>query len=112
MRLYADDTALIASNPNLDSAQSQAKELFTNLYHWCVANKLSINSDKTCFVLFHMKNKPIPRNFNCIQTEVMQINRVESVQYLGMLLDENLYWHGHVDQVCASLVSCEIFWYI
>ena len=35
----------------------------------------------------------------------MQINRVESVQYLGMLLDEKLYWHEHVDQICASLVK-------
>ena len=47
---------------------------------WCIANKLSINSDKTNFVLFHMKNKPVPRNFACITTEAMQINRVKSVQ--------------------------------
>ena len=60
---------------------------------------------KNSFVLFHLKNKPFPRNFTCIQTEVMQINRVESVQYLGMLLDEKLYWHEHVDQICASLVK-------
>ena len=105
VRLYADDTAIITSNPNLESARYQAKESFTKLYHWCVANKLSINSEKTSFVLFHLKNKPIPRNFTCIQTEVMQIDRVESVQYLGMLLDEKLYWHEHVDQICASLVK-------
>ena len=84
---YADDTAIITSNPDLESARYQAKELFTKLYHWCVANKLSINSEKNSFVLFHSKNKPIPRNFTCIQTEVMQINRVESVQYIGMLLN-------------------------
>ena len=34
----------------------------------------------------------------------MQINRVESLQYLWMLLDENLYWHEYVDQICASVV--------
>ena len=43
VRLYADDTAIITSNPNLESARYQAKESFTKLYHWCVANKLSIN---------------------------------------------------------------------
>ena len=105
VRLYADDTAIITSSPNLESARYQAKELFTKLYHWCVANKLSINSEKNSFVLFYLKNKPIPRNFTCIQTEVLQINRVESVQYLGMLFDEKLYWHEHVDQICASLVK-------
>ena len=92
VRLYADDTPIIISDSNIDIAQRQAREMFTKLYHWCVANKLSINSDKTNFVLFHMKNKPVPKNFTCIQTDVMQITRVNSVHYLGMSLDENLYW--------------------
>ena len=105
VRLYADDTAIITSDSNLDIAQRQAREMFTKLYHWCVANKLSINSDKTNFVFFHMKNKPVPKNCTCIQTDVIQITRVQSVQYLGMSLDENLYWHEHVDQICASLVK-------
>ena len=105
VKLYADDTDIITSNSNLDTAQRQAREMFTKLYHWCVANKLSINSDKTNFVLFHMKNKPVPKNFTCIQTDVMQITRVKSVQYLGMSLDEDLNWHDHVDQICASFVT-------
>ena len=52
-----------------------------------------------------MKNKPVPKYFECIQIEVMQIKTVNSVQYLGMLLDGNLYWHEHVDQICASFVK-------
>ena len=105
VRLYADDTAIITSDSNLDIAQRQAREMFTKLYHWCVANKLLIDSDKTNFVLFHMKNKPVPKNFTYIQTDVMQITRVKSVQYLGMSLDQNLYWHDHVNHICASLVK-------
>ena len=88
MRLYADDTVIITSNSKLDIAQRQAREMFTKLYHWCDANKLSINSDKTNFVLFHMINKPVPKKCTCIQTDVMQITRVKYVQYLGMSLDE------------------------
>ena len=91
VRLYADNTAIITSSINLDIAQQQAREMFTKLYHWCVANNLSINNDKTNFVLFHMKNKPVPKHFECIQTYVIQINRVNFIQYLGMLLDEHLY---------------------
>ena len=52
-----------------------------------------------------MKNKPVPKHFEYIQTDVMQVNRVNSIQYLGMLVDEHLYWHEHVDQICASLVK-------
>ena len=87
-RLYADDTALITSNHNFNIVQDQGKELFMKLYHWCIANKLSINSDKTNLVLFHFKNEPIPRDFTGLQTQAMKIDRVQSVHYLGMLLDE------------------------
>ena len=57
VRLYADDTAIITSDSNSDIAQRQARQMFIKLYHWCVANKLSINSEKTNFVLFHIKKQ-------------------------------------------------------
>ena len=44
---YADDTAAISSDSSLDIAQRQSRERFTKLYHWCLANTLSINND-TC----------------------------------------------------------------
>ena len=70
-----------------------------------VWHKLSINSNKTNFVLFHMKNKPVPNDFDSIQTNHMTIGRVKTVNYLGLVIDENLYWNAHVDFVCASLVK-------
>ena len=72
---------------------------------WCVANQLSINSEKTNFVLFHTKNKPIPEHFDCIQTTFFTINRVRFVHYLGLMIDENLYWHMHAEYVYNSLVK-------
>ena len=105
VRLFADDTSLLSSGPNLNDVIDQAKELFHKLYHWCVANKLSINSDKTHFVLFHTKNKPVPNDFDSIRTDHMTINRAKIVNYLGLVIDENLYWNAHVDSVCASLVK-------
>ena len=103
--LYADDPALITNNHTFNIVQDRGKELFMKLYHWCIANKLSINSDRTYLVLFHLKNKPVPRDFTGLQTQAMKIDRVQSVQYLGMLLDEKLYWHEHVTQTCASLIK-------
>ena len=43
--------------------------------------------------------------FNVSLTNPMQINRVKSVPYMGMVLGGNLYWHKHVDQNCASLMK-------
>ena len=59
-----------------------------------------------------MKNKPVPNNFGSIQTEHMTIRRVKTVNYLGLVIDENLYWNAHVDYICAALVIlCNIWSY-
>ena len=105
VRWFEDDTSLLSSGLNLNDVIDQANELFHKLYHWCVANKLSINSDKTHFVLFHTKNEPVPNDFDSIRTDHMTINRAKIVNYLVLVTDENLYWNAHVDSVCASLVK-------
>ena len=93
------------SDRNIDVVKEKASDLFENIFRWCVANQLSINSEKTNFVLFHAKNKPIPENFDCIQTTYLTIDRVKCVQYLGLMIDENLYWHMHVEHVYNSLLK-------
>ena len=35
----------------------------------------------------------------------MTIKRAKLVNYLGLVIDENLYWNANVDSVCASLVK-------
>ena len=64
-----------------------------------------LTARRQLFVLFHTKNKPIPEHFDCIQTTFLTINRVEFVQYLGLMIDENLYWHMHAEYVYDSLVK-------
>ena len=61
LRLFADDTALFSWHSNLTALTTEIKSKFTNLYNWCIANKLTINDDKTKFMLFHTINKPVPK---------------------------------------------------
>ena len=105
VKLFADDTFLFTNDKNVYAAKEKASNLFEKISRWCVAKQLSINSEKTNFVLFHTKNKPIPEHFDCIQTTFFTINRVKFVQYLGLMIDENLYWHMHAEYVYNSLVK-------
>ena len=45
-----------------------------------------------------MKNRPVPNDFDCIETNLMTIRRVKIVNYLGFV-DENLFWNANVDFV-------------
>ena len=75
------------------------------LCHWCIENKLTISIEKTNFVLFHTLNKPLVKNLREIETEAMNIKRVDVVTYLGVTIDENLTWKSHVENVCNSLLK-------
>ena len=59
--LFADDASIILCNKNLTDLIGARKETYRHIIKWCYDNKLTINHDKTCFVLFHTKNKPVPR---------------------------------------------------
>ena len=43
-----------------------------------------------------MKKKPVPNDVDRIETNHMTIRRAEIVNYLGLAIDENLYWNAHV----------------
>ena len=102
IRLFADDTALFMSHFDLHILVETVTLRVNELCKWC---KMIINIDKTNFVLFHTINKPIPDDFKEIKTEYMDIQRVNTFQYLGVTLDETLNWHEHLDKLCESLLK-------
>ena len=93
------------SHPDLTALIANIKSKFEDLFKWCISNKLTINAEKTKFVLFHTINKPMPQQLNEIETEFMTIMRVKSFKYLGLTLDETLNWNEHVNELCKSLIK-------
>ena len=51
------------------------------------------------------KNKPVPKNLETLDTSVMNINRVNYFNYLGVIIDEKLNWHEQAENVCKSLLQ-------
>ena len=65
--------------------------------------KLSLNISKTHHVLFS-KNKNVKSDTHVLKLDNTIINRVKCVKFLGLLIDENLNWHEHIDS-CRSNIS-------
>ena len=59
---------------------------FNNLYDWCISNKLTINSEKTQFMVFHTPNKPMPNN---LTSQYDKISRCDIWWKIEM---EQPYW--------------------
>ena len=60
---------------------------------WAKLNKLSLNTNKMTLMVFHRKQKQL-KIIN-ISNDNIQIERVHSFNFLGILLDETLSWKNH-----------------
>ena len=74
----------------------QITELVT-LSTWLCANKLSLNIDKTNFVIFHHPQKKIRHSLK-IRIYDKIIKHVNS-KFLGIMIDSNLNWKHHIYEV-------------
>ncbi len=72
---------------------------------WFQANKLTVNLEKTCFIIFKSKHKQIPEYLNSIQIGNAIIKKVPSAKYLGVVLDEKLNWKEHISTLNKSLLK-------
>ena len=105
MRLFADNTALYTVNTDLKVLISSVKVKIQQLFKWCICNKLTINIDKTYFVLFHTVNKLVPDGFTEIATTHMTIKQATEMKYLGLVLDDILNYNEHIQSICNSLLK-------
>ena len=83
---------------------NEAKSL-VNVYSWLSANKLSLNIDKTNFIIFHPPQK-IPHYQVNLQINNKQIKQEESIKYLGIYIDSNLRWKHHISHISKKIKQC------
>ena len=103
IRIFADDTSIIVIGDNIETVTKDAENIMCNLNKWFIANKLTLSTNKSCFIIFHSpysRNIEIPSILNFVDKS---INRETSVKYLGVTLDEHLNWNLHISEICNSL---------
>ena len=98
--MYADDTTLYSRNfPANDTINRE----FHKVFNWFCVNKLSLNIDKTKFMIFHNRNKNITQLIPEISINDHTISRVTKFNFLGIVIDENLNWNSHLDKICFKI---------
>lgn len=102
LRLFADDTNVFVSHSNVNYVKRLAEMALVNLHKWFNVNQLSLNLKKTCFSVYSNKNCD---NIKELEVENHILKRTKIVKYLGMLVDENLTWANHIDQICKKLTK-------
>ena len=98
---FADDTTLVFAHRNLKYLRFCVELELCTIRDWFHANKLTLNIDKSSYLLFAV-NKGTHVNFK-LSIDGFEIPRVKQVKFLGTWLDEHLHWDAHVSKLIVQL---------
>ena len=113
--MFADDTSLIATLRTfytfLPKSKSDINVLSRRISHelslvndWLQINKLSLNVDKTKYMLFHntQKKMSLYEHLN-LQFNGVTIERTPHFNFLGIVINENLNWTDHITHLSSKI---------
>ena len=82
--MYADDTSVQLSGNDLNDLINSLNAELQLVCTWLQANKLSLNAQKTFFLVFH---RAIIKDHNmCIHMGGSALNKSISIKYLGVII--------------------------
>ncbi len=104
-KLYADNTAIVASSLSYIELILMLRIEMSNVVEWLRLNKLTLNVSKTKLMIFGTQHK-----LRSVTDLSLHINNelVESVtvfKYLGVFLDQTLSFDHHIERVYKKTCS-------
>ncbi|KAJ8044616.1 RNA-directed DNA polymerase from mobile element jockey [Holothuria leucospilota] len=97
--LFADDTNIFFTD-NDSNLEKTVNDELCRFYKWFVSNKLSLNVDKTNYMVFNKGRNNY--NFNISMNNKPLLN-VHCTKFLGVYIDDKLSWKDHVQYVSAQI---------
>jgi len=100
--LFADDTTLLIRHRNVDDLTALTNTELAHMSKWFDTNKLSLNVDKTKYILFtlhnNIRNTPLE-----IAIKGTNIERTSHIKFLGVTVDETLTWESHISNIASKI---------
>ena len=93
--LYADDTCVLLNGKHLDELMVLINEELNLLFTWLQANKLSLNGQKTYYIIFH---RAIIKVTVIVMGDSI-ITATNEIKYLGVIIDNKITWLPHITYV-------------
>lgn len=96
--MFADDTVITVAEKTNEQLDINAYIAFNVAKQYCHSNELVLNEKKTLQMVYKIGN---------VETKagLPELKMEESTKYLGVVVDENLTWRPHIDQLCKKLSS-------
>lgn len=99
---FADDTNLMCSGKNLKKLRIALCKDLDLLYDWLCANRLSVNTGKTEFIVFRPPRHNIDTRLT-LRFHNTKLFESTKIKYLGIILDNKLNWKAHITELRKKL---------
>ena len=97
--IYADDTSVLLIRKDYIALVKLLTLELVKLSVWLIkANKLSLNVQKTYYMVFHRARIKIDKH-PVVTMDNVCLNKTESLTYLGIIIDHKLNWTSHIAHV-------------
>lgn len=100
--LFADDSTTIIKCSDTNTYECEINKTIKDIINWLDNNNLIINISKTNIMQFHQRTSLQSLN---IEYDGQNIENVTVTKFLGILIDNQLSWKPHADEVCKKLSS-------
>lgn len=97
---FADDTTVYMKGGDVKQLCSDVSLELSSINRWLIANRLSLNIDKTYFMV--ISHNSIPDD-TTIKMRNNKLNQVHQTKFLGIILDDKLKFTKHVEMVTNKL---------
>ena len=102
--LFADDTSIFFSHSNLKYLENVLNNELLNIDVWLRCNKLSINTQKTNYVIFSPSQRRVNHSFS-LSFGGQPLTQSTVTKFLGVYLDEHLTWKHRINFVCKQIAK-------
>ena len=85
--LYADDTSVCISGYDWNILINTMNREFKLIDKWITASKLTLNSTRSEFMIFHCRQRQFQTEINEVMIDEFILKRVTTMKFLGVHLD-------------------------
>ena len=103
--LFADDTNLLFHDKDLNTLIRNTNQQLTTISEWFQVNRLSLNTQKTKFIIFHKPRQQLPHQNYVINLANTEIEQVNVIKFLGVYVDSTLTWQDHIKYKCSQILK-------
>ena len=95
--VYAYNRNVLLTGSDLNKLVESLNRESSLLSTWVKANKLSLNIQKTYFVIFHRAIIKLQENPQTVLFNKITLSKTNCIKYRGVILDSKIVWIQHID---------------